>query len=213
LIGPPGSGKGTQAVRIAQWRSVPHISTGDILRAAVRAESPLGRKVAAVMAAGGLVDDAIITELVEERLRADDASRGFVLDGFPRSLAQAEALDRMRPADSLIVVLIEVPGEAIVRRLSSRRVCDGCGITQSVSHESAGREPCPYCGGNLVRRPDDNPDTIRRRLSAYADVSDPVVAYYRGRRGFGVIDGRQHAERVTADLQAHIGRALNNGGS
>src|SRR5262249_38694418 len=162
------------------------------------------RKVAAVMAAGGLVDDAIITELVEERLRADDASRGFVLDGFPRSLAQSEALDRMRPADSLIVVLIEVPGEASVRRLSSRRVCDGCAITQSVSHESAGREPGPYCGGNLVRRPDDNPDTIRRRLSAYAEISDPVVAYYRSHRGFAVVDGQQHADRVTADLQAHI---------
>jgi adenylate kinase len=196
-------------VRIAQWRSVPHISTGDILRAAVRAESALGRKVAAVMAAGGLVDDVIITELVDERLRAADTSPGFVLDGFPRSLLQAGALDRMRAPDSFVVALIDVPGEAIVRRLSSRRVCDACGITQSVSHESAGREACPYCGGNLVRRPDDNPDTIRRRLSAYADVSDPVVAYYRARRGFGAVDGLQHADRVTADLQTHIERALN----
>ena len=211
MIGPPGSGKGTQAVRVAQWRSVPHISTGDILRAAVRSESALGRRVAAVMAAGGLVDDAIITELVEERLRADDASRGFVLDGFPRSLLQAQALDRLRAPESFVIVLIDVPGEAIVRRLSSRRVCDACTITQSVSHESVSREPCPYCGGNLVRRPDDNPDTIRRRLSAYADISDPVVAYYRARRGFGAIDGLQHADRVTMDLQAHVEKAINGG--
>ena len=94
----------------------------------------------------------------------------------------------MRPPDSLVVVLIEVPAESIVQRLSSRRVCDVCGITQSISHEGGDREPCPYCGGNLVRRPDDNPDTIRRRLAAYAEISDPVVAYYRRRRGFGAPD-------------------------
>ena len=205
LIGPPGSGKGTQAVRIAERLSIPHISTGDVLRAAVRARSPLGRQVADTLATGALVSDTLITELVRERLRAADASRGFVLDGFPRTRPQAEALDTMVPPSSLIVVLIAVSDEAIVRRLSIRRVCDACGITQSVL-ESANVEPeaCPYCGGNLVRRADDDPDTVRRRLMTYAEVTGPVVEYYRSRPRFGSIDGLQHVDRVTAALRSHV---------
>jgi adenylate kinase len=207
LIGPPGSGKGTQAVRLAERFSIPHISTGDILRAAVKAESPLGQQVAGIMAAGGLVGDDLITDLVRDRLARADALRGFILDGYPRTVSQAAALDTMRAPASLAVVLIEVPGDAIVRRMSSRRVCDSCAISQSVSPETAlEREACPYCGGNLLRRPDDHPDTVRRRLDTYAEVSRPVLDYYRARPAFATVDGLRHADAVTADLIAAMAR-------
>ena len=203
LIGAPGSGKGTQAVRIAERLSIPHISTGDILRAAVKAQSPLGQQVAGIMAAGGLVGDGLITALVRDRLATPDTSRGFILDGYPRTASQAEALDTMRAPASFLVVLIEVPGEAIVKRMSSRRVCDSCAISQSVSPETEmEREACPYCGGNLMRRPDDHPDTVRRRLETYAEACEPVIAYYRTRPSFTAIDGLRHADAVTADLMA-----------
>jgi len=205
LIGAPGSGKGTQAVRIAERLSIPHISTGDILRAAVKAQSPLGQQVAGIMAAGGLVGDGLITDLVRDRLATPDTGRGFILDGYPRTASQAEALDTMRAPDSFLVVLIEVPGEAIVKRMSSRRVCDSCAISQSVSPETEiEREACPYCGGNLLRRPDDHPDTVRRRLDTYAEACEPVIAYYRTRPSFRAINGLRHADTVTAELLAWV---------
>jgi adenylate kinase len=208
LLGPPGSGKGTQAARIAGQLSIPHISTGDILRAAVKAGTPLGRQVKGIMAAGGLVGDTLITDLVRDRLAEPDTLQGFVLDGYPRTAAQAEALDTMRPPDSLVVILIEVPADAIVKRMSSRRVCDSCGLTQSVAHDAIGEEQCPYCGGDLIRRPDDHPDTVRRRLETYAETATPVIEYYRSREGFGEVNGLQHADRVNGAMHAHLQRVL-----
>jgi adenylate kinase len=209
LLGPPGSGKGTQASRIAERLSIPHISTGDILRAAVKAGTPLGVQVAGIMASGGLVGDGLITDLVRDRLAAADTARGFILDGYPRTQSQAVALDSMRAPASFVVVLIQVPDDAIVKRMSSRRVCDACGITQSVSPESSGEsEDCPYCGGQLIRRPDDHPETVRRRLATYAEVATPVIHHYRSRPGYAEVNGLQHADRVTAALLAHIDRGL-----
>jgi adenylate kinase len=204
LMGPPGSGKGTQAVRIAARYSVPHISTGDTLRAAVKGGSPLGRQVAETLASGGLVGDALITDLVRERLSAPDTAAGCILDGFPRTAAQAVALDTMVDPDALIVVLLAAADEDIIRRLASRRICDACAITQSVHDDREDRDGCPYCGGNLVRRSDDHPDTVRRRLATYAAFATPVIEYYRRRRTFGTIDGLQSADKVTAALCAHI---------
>ena len=173
----------------------------------MKAQSPLGQQVASIMAAGGLVGDDLITDLVRDRLAKADARRGLVLDGYPRTVSQAIALDGMRPPASLVVLLIDVPGDAIVRRMSSRRVCDSCGITQSVSPDTAlEREACPYCGGVLLRRPDDAPETVRRRLETYAEVSAPVLDYYRARPSFAAIDGLRHADAVTADLMALIAR-------
>ena len=206
LLGPPGSGKGTQAARIAAQLALPHISTGDILRAAIKAGTPLGQQVKGIMAAGGLVGDGLISDLVRERLAQPDTSNGFVLDGYPRTAAQAQALDTMRPPDSFVVALIEVPADAIVKRMSSRRVCDSCSLTQSVAHDAVGSEHCPYCGGELVRRPDDHPDTVRRRLDTYAETATPVIEFYRARDGFGEVNGLQHADRVTAALHAHLQR-------
>jgi adenylate kinase len=205
LMGPPGSGKGTQAVRLAERYSVPHISTGDTLRAAVKAGTPLGRQVAETLASGGLVGDGLITDLVRERLREPDTAGGCILDGFPRTAAQAEALDTMLDPAALIVALLVASDEDIIRRLASRRICDACAITQSIQ-EDEDRDGCPYCGGNLIVRPDDHPDTVRRRLSTYAEFATPVIEYYRNRPTFGTIDGLQTADRVTADLCAHIDR-------
>ena len=210
LIGPPGSGKGTQAVRLAERYRIPHISTGDILRAAVRAQSPLGKQVADTLATGGLVSDDLMTDLVRERLATPDAARGFILDGFPRTAVQAKALDEIVGAEPLIVALIDVPIEAIVRRLGLRRVCASCGITQSVAdHGDAGdnephSDPCPYCGGQLIRRDDDNPATVRRRLTTYSAFAEPVIEYYRSRPTFGSVDGLQPLQRVTSGLKGHI---------
>jgi adenylate kinase len=204
LIGPPGSGKGTQAVRIAEKYAIPHISTGDTLRAAVRAGTPLGRQVADTLAAGGLVGDDLMTGLVRERLAARDIANGFVLDGFPRTIAQAEALDAM-VGIPLVVALIDAAHEEIVRRLGKRRVCGSCGITQAVSADTEEQiDPCPYCGGTLVRRQDDDPGTVRHRLSMYAQYSGPIIAYYRDRPTFGAVDGLRHPEEVTASLDILI---------
>ena len=208
LIGPPGCGKGTQAVRLAERYGIPHISTGEILRAAVRAGTPLGREVAATLASGSLVGDEMMTDLVRERLAQPDVARGFVLDGFPRTAVQAGALDAMIGATT-IVVLIEVPDSEIVRRMGTRRVCDACRLTQSVSdafHPDS--EPCPYCGGNLVRRPDDEPNTVRHRLATYAAFAAPIIELYRPRPSFASIDGTQHADKVTAAIANHIDTCL-----
>jgi adenylate kinase len=205
LIGPPGSGKGTQAVRLAERYGIPHISTGEILRSAVRAGSALGRQVADIMAAGSLVSDELMTDLVRARLQEPDVTRGFVLDGYPRTVNQAEALDSMMGNARMIVLLIDVPDGEIVRRMGTRRVCDSCRLTQSVAdafHPDS--EPCPYCGGTLVRRPDDEPETVRRRLATYAEYATPVIEHYRKRPTFGVVDGVQHADKVTAAMTAHI---------
>ena len=220
LIGPPGSGKGTQAVRLAERYGIPHISTGEILRAAVRAGSPLGLQVAATLASGGLVSDDLMTDLVRERLRQADAISGFILDGFPRTVVQAHALDEMlghtgSASDPcrLIVILVAVADDAIVERLSRRRLCSSCGITQSVSQDSEPQaDPCPYCGGSLVRRDDDAPATIRRRLATYASFAEPITTLYRTRPRFASVDGLQHADEVTAALCGHIELFSGSGG-
>jgi len=207
LMGPPGSGKGTQAVRIAQRYSIPHISTGDALRAAVKAGTRIGREVKETIDAGRLVSDDLIADIVRERLAAPDTARGCILDGFPRTAAQAATLDTMVDPAMLIVAHLAAADEEIVRRLAMRRVGDACAITQSVSHDTdPERDACPYCDGNLVRRADDHPDTVRRRLETYRALAEPLVAFYERRPTFGTIDGLQALDRVTAALCAHIDR-------
>jgi len=207
FIGPPGSGKGTQAVRIAEKYGIPHISTGDILRAAVKAGTPLGQQVAATLADGGLVGDDLMTDLVRSRLAQPDARNGFLLDGFPRTVAQARTLEALLGGVPVIVTMLSVATDAIVDRLSNRRICEACGITQSVFFGSEGEnEACPYCGGRLVRRQDDAPQTIRRRLENYAAVAEPLIAYYRERPTFATIDGLQRPDDVSAAIAAHVDR-------
>jgi len=207
LVGPPGSGKGTQAARLASRYAVPHISTGDALRAAVKAGTPIGRAVKEIIDAGRLVDDDLITGIVRDRLAQPDAASGCILDGYPRTTTQAVTLDTLIDPARLIIVHLLAADEDIVRRMAARRVCDACAITQSVSHDTdPDREACPYCGGNLVRRHDDHPDTVRRRLETYAALAAPLVAFYSNRATFGVFDGLKPLNDVTQAVCAHIDR-------
>ncbi|MDQ3068331.1 MAG: adenylate kinase [Acidobacteriota bacterium] len=191
MLGPPGAGKGTQAERFAQKHRVPKISTGDILREAVASGTEFGRAAKAVMHAGRLVGDDIMVGIVGERLTRADAKAGFVLDGFPRTVPQAVALDRMLGTQPLVVVDIVVPEETLVRRLASRRMCVACG--HSALPEEQG---CPKCGGELVVRIDDGAGIVIERLRIYADQTAPIVQFYRGRANFRAIDGTKSPEHV-----------------
>lgn len=200
LFGPPGAGKGTQAERFARARGIPRVSTGDILRDAVHEGSELGRKAKAVIEAGQLVDDETMIGIVSDRLTRPDAGAGFVLDGFPRTVGQAQALDDVlddgRP---LVVVSIEVPEETLIERLTLRRICGNCGWIAPPAVAV-----CERCGGPLVQRRDDNVEVVRERLRVHARETEPVVEYYRVRPTFRVVDGDQTAESVGADLLAAV---------
>ncbi len=199
ILGPPGAGKGTQAERFARTRGIPKISTGDILRDAVSAGSEVGRRAKAIMDRGELVTDEVMIGIVHERLERDDARGGFVLDGFPRTVAQASALDAIMAArDPLIVIDIVVPEAELVRRLSTRLICESCGANAPVGDGAA--TTCARCGGRLVQRADDNEAIVRERLKVYHRQSEPLVEYYRVRPTFRSINGAQPPDRVTADL-------------
>ena len=199
VLGPPGAGKGTQAVAFAERYEIPKISTGDILRDAARSGSDLGQRAETIMNAGSLVDDQLVIAIVRERLTRSDVVRGFVLDGFPRTVAQATALDEiMIGRGELFVVEIAVPDETLVERVARRRVCDQCGNVTSVV---AGVERrCARCGGDLVLRSDDTESTVLERLRVYAEETRPLVGYYSGRPTFRGVDGNQPATTVGTAL-------------
>jgi adenylate kinase len=208
MLGPPGAGKGTQAERFAREHGVPRISTGDILREAVASGTELGRAVKAVMDRGGLVSDAQVLDVVRERLSRDDTARGFVLDGFPRTVPQAQALDAlMEERAPLLVVEIQVPDEELVRRLRLRRICGACGANEAAKGEAAATT-CGNCGGPLVARSDDAEDVIRERLKVYWRQTQPMIAYYRQRPTFRTVDGAQPAERVHDAVVAAVASAV-----
>ena len=208
MLGPPGAGKGTQAERFAKERGIPKISTGDILREAVHDKTAIGLRAKAIMDRGELVSDEVMIGIVGERLERPDASGGFVLDGFPRTVAQAAALDAiMSRRDPLIVVDIVVPEEELVRRLGTRSICRLCGTGAPVG--SGVGAACAKCGGRLVQRTDDNQAVVLERLKVYHRQSEPLVEYYRVRPTFRSIDGAQDPDRVAADLAAAIAAAGN----
>jgi len=214
MLGPPGAGKGTQAKRLAEARGIPHISTGDMLRAAVAQGTELGRRAQAVMASGALVGDDIIIGLVRERLAKPDAAAGFVLDGFPRTVPQAEALDAVLAGkDPLVVVEVAAEDEELVRRLTSRRVCSACGANADVP---APGEPvperCARCGGTLTQRADDREEVIRERLRVYARDTKPLVEYYGGRPTFRRVNGAQAPDAVAREIEAALASAAPQGG-
>jgi len=202
MMGPPGAGKGTQAGRFARERGLLKISTGDILREAIKEKNPTALAAQAQMDRGGLVDDAMIIAIVAERLGRPDARPGFVLDGFPRTVAQARALDELmaRTANSpLIVIDVAVPEQELVRRLGSRRICRGCGANaDGVAATSCG------CGGELIQRTDDDQSVVRERLKIYQTSTKPVLEYYRERPTFRVVNGAQPPERVAHELDTMI---------
>lgn len=208
LLGPPGAGKGTQAARMASRYGVPVISTGDILRAAVRAKSRLGRSARATMEAGGLVSDETVVGLVRGRLAKPDTSIGFILDGFPRTLAQADALDELLAGRPVKVIALVVPKGELERRLSSRRVCVKCkAVYQSGSRLGSEEETCARCGLALIRRDDDNLKTVRTRLATYQSMSKPLIARYAGQGVLKRVDGTMTADAVTQVIFGHIDEA------
>lgn len=207
LLGAPGSGKGTQAQRLIEKHGIPQISTGDLLRAAVAAGTPLGVRAKAAMDAGRLVDDEIVLGMIRERLAAPDAAKGYILDGFPRNLAQAAALGDMlgslgQPLDA--VVLMEVnPGE-LVKRISGRRTCRKCGrVFNAFTSPPAAGETCPGTGAphDLFQRPDDNEATVAERLRVYEEKTKPLVDYYRGQGLLRTIDAEGELDEVTRRLE------------
>lgn len=209
VIGPPGAGKGTQAERFAREHGIPKISTGDILREAVASGTSLGRQVQAVMDRGELVGDDLITGIVRERLSRPDVARGFVLDGFPRTVVQAQALDEILAGRSpVIVVEIHVPDGELVRRVRTRRICAGCGRTVSVFDKAGAAEACGNCGGKLVARSDDSEGVVRDRLKVYRRDTQPMSAFYSSRPTYRRIDGAQTPERVRDALVAAVSSAL-----
>ena len=204
MLGPPGAGKGTQAERLARGRGVPRISTGDILRDAVAEGTGVGQRAKAVMDRGELVGDDVMIGIVSERLSRPDAIDGFVLDGFPRTVAQATALDAMVDGRGpLLVVYIVVPEAELVRRLGSRMICEACGTTAGPISSVDGLR-CLKCGGRLVQRTDDNDAVVRERLKVYHRQTEPLVEYYRVRPAFRSVDGAQLPDCVAADLAAAI---------
>lgn len=203
LLGAPGAGKGTQAQRLVADYGVAHISTGDLLRAAVKAQSELGVAAKKYMDAGELVPDQLVIDLVKERLAADDAQKGFILDGFPRNTTQAVTLDTElaamgRELDGAL--LVDVPAEVIIDRLSSRRTCRDCGYT-------AGPDTtvCPSCAGEMYQRDDDKPETIKNRLDVYEKNTSPLVEYYRGQGILKVVDGNRDIDLVYTEVKAELG--------
>jgi adenylate kinase len=205
LLGPPGAGKGTQAERVSRARALPKISTGDILREAVQAGTEVGRAAKATMDAGNLVGDDTMIRIVKDRLDRDDARYGFVLDGFPRTVIQATALDRMVAARGPLVVLdIVVPEDVLVDRLADRRICGRCGSNAAPEWTTK----CGKCGGALVTRADDGIEVVRERLKVYQRQTKPLVEYYASRPSFTSINGDQPPDVVTAEVDAALDRAL-----
>jgi adenylate kinase len=209
LLGAPGSGKGTQAQRLMQREQIPQISTGDLLRAAVASGSELGRKAKAAMEEGRLVADELVLGMIRDRLTEPDARGGFILDGFPRNLAQAQALDRLlktlrQPLDA--VVQLEVDYAELVRRISGRRTCADCGRVFNVSTAPAqltASEPCPNTGAphRLMQRPDDNEATVAERLRVYEEKTRPLIEFYRARGLLRLINAEGDVEQVTERLE------------
>lgn len=192
FLGPPGAGKGTQAQRICETLGIPQISTGDILRRAIKEETPTGLKAKAYIDAGKLVPDEVVIDIVRDRLDQEDCKAGYILDGFPRTVPQAEALADFAQIDA--VVDLDVADENLVQRLSGRRVCLNCGATYHVSTMKS--DCCNHCGQTLVQRDDDKPETVLSRLKVYHEQTAPLVSYYQDKNLLHVIDGAQQKEVI-----------------
>ena len=204
LMGAPGAGKGTQAAELVKKYGIPQISTGDMFRAAVKEGTELGKKAEACMKSGALVPDEVTIGIVKERLSKEDCAKGFILDGFPRTVEQADALEKILSelGKSLTAVLnIHVPAEDLIERAVGRRICKGCGSTYHVKFNAPKVEnKCDNCGGELYQRADDNETTMKNRLSVYENSTSPLIEYYKKAGKYTEIDGRQPIGKVTEDL-------------
>ena len=203
FLGPPGAGKGTQAVRVCEQLGIPQISTGDILRRAIKNETPTGLNAKSYIDKGQLVPDSVVIDIVRERLVQDDCKNGYLLDGFPRTIAQAEALEGFAKIDA--VVDIDVSDEKLVARLSGRRVCLSCGGTYHVSQLN-GSMTCAKCGSDLIQRADDKAETVLSRLNVYHAQTEPLIDFYTKRGLLKEIDGAQPMDDCYAAIMAVLGK-------
>ncbi len=200
FLGPPGAGKGTQAKRIAEKYGIPQISTGDMFREHLSKGTELGQKAKEYMDKGALVPDEIVLGMVEERLKQPDCEKGFILDGFPRTVPQAEALDKLLEKLGKKIdyaILIDVPDEELVKRLTGRRTCKKCGMMYHVMFKPPKEEgKCDVCGGELYQRADDNEETVRNRLKVYHEQTEPIIAYYEKKGVLHRIDGMGSIDEI-----------------
>lgn len=197
FLGPPGAGKGTQAQRVCSALNIPQISTGDILRRAIKEQTPTGVKAKAFIDAGKLVPDDVIIDIVKDRLAQPDCAGGYILDGFPRTVPQAEALEGIAAIDA--VIELDVADEKLIERLSGRRVCLKCGATYHVSRLN-GETKCAACGDTLIQRDDDKAETVLNRLTVYHNQTAPLVDFYQKRGLLKVIDGAQDMDTIFASI-------------
>lgn len=209
MLGAPGAGKGTQAKKIAEKYGIPHISTGDIFRANIKSGTELGKKAKTYMDQGLLVPDELVVDLVVDRLQQEDAAKGYVLDGFPRTIPQAESLDAaLKAVDSKIdyAIDVDVPDENIVRRMSGRRACVKCGATYHLQYAPPKKEGiCDADGEALILRDDDKPETVTKRLSVYHEQTQPLIDYYTRQSALKEVDGTKDMEEVFQDIVAILG--------
>ena len=197
LLGAPGAGKGTQAEIICETYKIPAISTGNIIREALKSGTEMGLKAKSYMDAGQLVPDEVVIGIIKDRLAQEDCKNGFILDGFPRTIPQAEALDKMGIVIDKVVD-IEVPDEKIVERMSGRRVCEKCGASYHLLYKKPEVEGvCGKCGGTLVQRKDDHPDTVNARLKVYHEQTEPLKAYYSAQGKLSIVEGQEEVADTT----------------
>jgi len=205
LLGSPGAGKGTQSTFITETYGIPQISTGDMLREARKNQTDLGKEAESYMLAGKLVPDEVVIGIVEERVAEKDCEKGFILDGFPRNVSQADALGSMlekRGVNIEAVINLDVSDDQVVKRLGGRRVCNKCGSSFHVEYSPTKNDGvCDKCGGDVVQRKDDNEDTIRQRLQVYKEQTKPLIDYYRGKNILKMVDGSAETDNVWKSLK------------
>ncbi len=211
LLGPPGAGKGTQAIRLSEMHGLPQISTGDLFRENLKNDTPIGKKAKAYIAKGELVPDEIVLEMLFERLSKPDVKKGYILDGFPRTLAQAEALEKYLPKKARVVVLsIEVPDQVIIERLTGRMVCEACGAPYHKTYAKPKKaEVCDRCSSNLVQRKDDTEEVVKQRLKVYHEQSEPLKEYYQRTERLIYIDGSETKEKTMDQIDTSLEICMN----
>jgi adenylate kinase len=209
LLGAPGAGKGTQAKKLIEKYSIPQISTGDLLRAAVSAGTPLGKEAKSSMDKGELVPDSVVLGMVEERLKQDDCKKGYILDGFPRNTKQAEALDRMLTSLNMplsAALSVDVPFDDLMKRLTGRRTCKACGQMYNVYSNTPKKEGiCDKCGGALFQRDDDKEETIKKRLEVYSSQTAPLIDYYKNKGILKTVGGTGSIDEIFKSVLSALG--------
>ncbi len=214
LLGGPGAGKGTQAKKLAEKFGIPHISTGDIFRSNIKNGTELGTKAKQYMDQGLLVPDELVVDLVIDRIAQEDCKSGYILDGFPRTIPQAKALDKSFDSSNndkaYTVIRIEVSKESIIKRMSGRRACTDCGATYHIEHNPPKKEAiCDICGSDLILRDDDKPETVKKRIEIYEEETEPLIDYYTDKNILININGSQPIDKVTEDIVDSIERGVN----